>query len=152
MGLEFAAYASLAVSAASAYKQHESSQEAAREQKKAQKLSQKRADIKAARARYQAIREARIKRAEATVQAEAGGVMDSSGFAGGVGSARTQIAAGVGESLQLQGLAGKESAALQSAADAQSQAATWGAIGGVSGSIFDAAGGYKTIFKDLGIK
>lgn len=148
MGIEVAAYAALAVSAVSAVKQQQAAGETASAQKKQQRLAQKQADIKASRARYAAIRQSRIAQAETTAAAEAGGVLGTSGLAGGLGSAQTQLAVGVGESLQLQGMSQRQSIFAQQQADAQSTAATWGAIGGVAGTIFQGAGGYKTIFKE----
>lgn len=142
-----ALYTALAVTTYSTVKGVKESKKAARAQKKQYAIEQKKSDIKASRARYAAIRQSRIAQAQATQTATVSGVAGSSGLAGGVGSAQTQLAGSVGTSLALQGMSQQQSIFAQQGADAQSNQAMWGAIGGVAGSIFSAGGGFKAAKK-----
>ncbi len=130
------------------------SQEQAQESQQA--IAQKSADIKASRARYAAVRQSRIAQARAAQSASTQGVTGGSGIVGGIGSAQTQLAGEVGTSFALQAGAEQQSIFAQQAASAQGRylaagaqgaaaQAQWGAIGGVSGSIFQSGGSYKGI-------
>ena len=69
------------------------SRQAAKAQEKAQELSQRRADLEAARARRQQVREARIRRAQIIAQSQAVGGEGSSAEAGATGSLQSQLGA-----------------------------------------------------------
>lgn len=113
------------------------------------KASEKKADVQNTRSVRQQIRQARAAQASMTnVAAQTGGV-GSSGLAGGMASVSSQTASNIGYMSQIAqantayGQAGVE------ASFAQADAATWGAIGSLSGTIFNAAGGgssVKTLF------
>jgi hypothetical protein len=149
MGLSLAAATLIGagVSAVGTIASISSSKKASKEQKRAQQLQQKRADISAQRERYQAVREARIRRGSLEAAAARTGTTATSGFAGGRAAIESGFAGNVAYSQQQQNLAGQVSQANISAADYQSQAATFGAIGGIGSTIFADAGGFKTIFK-----
>ena len=89
-------------------------------QQKAAKSAQKQQELSYNRSQKQAIREAQIRRAQATSSAQSMGAMTSSGFAGGVSSLTSQLGSTLGYSSQLSGLS-KEQAMYQS------RAATFGA-------------------------
>ena len=89
-------------------------------QQKAAKSAQKQQELSYNRSQKQAIREAQIRRAQATSSAQSMGAMTSSGFMGGVSSLTSQLGSTLGYSSQLSGLS-KEQAMYQS------RAATFGA-------------------------
>lgn len=144
-----AAVASLALGAASFVSQRRAAKKAASNTKKARATQQRIADQKAARDRTRAVREARVKRAQLQVRAEGAGVAGASGAVAGEQSITSQLASNLGFSQQIQGLGQQATAFNQQAASAQGQAATAGAIGGVAQSIFQTAGGFKTIFNAI---
>lgn len=122
------------------------SKKAAKKQKKAQQLQQKRADIAAQRERVKGVREARIRRGALEASAARTGVSATSGRLGAEAAIGTGLSSNLAYSAEQQGLAGQVSEANIAAAGYQSQAATFGAIGGVGATIFQQAGGFKTIF------
>jgi len=136
----------LALSAVGTIGQLGAQSDAAAAQKKAQKLAQRKADLAAQRERVKAIREARIRRGRIEATSALTGTAGSAGAIVALASTGAQLTGGLGFSAEQQGLAGQISAANIAGADLQSQAATFGAIGGVGTSIFQQAGGFKTIF------
>jgi hypothetical protein len=140
-GAEVVAYAALAASAASSYMQYESSQDVARKQKeagKAKTADQLQADLAAKR---QAAREERVRRARIAQAAENTGVAGSSGESGALGALSQQLATATAFQTGQQSASLGISRTLQKASNAQSDAATWGAIGQVANSVFGATGG-----------
>lgn len=123
---------------------------AQRQQEKAEKLRERQAQLAAQRQRVKAVREARIRRGQLEAGAVATGTGGSSGVAGGQAAITTGLASNIAFSQQQEGLASQVGQANISAAQAQSQAATFGAIGGVGQSIFQQAGGFQTIFNSGG--
>ena len=87
----------------------------ARNQQKASESAQKQQELSYARSQKQAIREAQIRRAQATASVQSMGALSSSGFAGGVSSLTSQLGSTLGYSSQLSGLS-KEQAMYQSKA------------------------------------
>ena len=124
-----------------------------KQQRKATKASkrslaaqQRIADIKAARARTKAVREARIRRAEVLTGAQATGAGDTSAATGAVGSVQSQLGANL-SFLDRVGAASKESSIFQQqAVTARGRAETASAIGDVG---FTVAGSERlqSIFK-----
>lgn len=103
-------------------------------------------NIEMQRQRIAQVREARAKRAQILAASESAGVAGGSGEAGGIGSIQSQLGANLSfldtaqASQQYQFKQGVKSA------DAQADAAMWGAIGSLSGTVFAAAGGPSTAF------
>lgn len=141
------AVASAVVGAYSAVEQRQSAKEAANEQRKAREAQQRAADVEAQRARVQQVREARIRRAQVLASAGNEGLgAGTAGVAGAVGSIGSQAASNIGNINVQQGFAQQASVATQRAADAELEGMEWQQIGNVSQSIFQATGGYTTIF------
>ena len=156
----YLAWAALAVTAVSAYQQHEAAGDAAdaanqasvAQQRQAQ-LEQRRADIQNARQLRSAVRQARIARASVLNQGANAGTSFSSGVLGGVDSVTSQERSNTGFFNQLSDLQGQtteakiaEGAAMADVSEAQADSNRAAAIGSLGGTIFSAAGGYKTIF------
>jgi len=93
----------------------------AQAQSKATASAQKQQELSYARSQKQAIREAQIRRAQATASVQSMGAMSSSGFAGGISSLNSQLGGTLGYSSQLSGLSKEQSMY-------QSRAATLGAM------------------------
>lgn len=160
MGLETIAIVGLGLSAAGTVMQMEArsdAKDAARRRADAQAqqaaLEQKRADIANARQLRTAIRQARIARASLVNQGANAGTSFSSGVVGGAGSVVSQSNANVGFFNQMgevnAGITDTQRAQAAAMADygaAQGDAAIGGALGNLGGTIFQSAGGFKTIF------
>ena len=121
---------------------------AGKAQRKSMEIQQRQADIAAARSRYAAVRQARIQRGAMQQQAQAGGVGASSGVICGVAGLQSSLAGEIGASQTMQTLSRQASTFNQEAASAQSNAAIWGAVGGMGSSIFQSAGGVGAIAKN----
>jgi hypothetical protein len=95
-----------------------------------------------------ALREARIKRAQIATAGATQGVSQSSGVVGGMGSATSQGYANVGFVNSMENLTGAANKYMQQAGDYQRSAAMFGSLSNAAGTIFnsDAVGGFKTIF------
>ena len=137
----------LTVTAVSAVGGALESRKAGKAQRASMAIQQRQADIQAARSRYAAVRQARIQRGAMQQQASTQGVGGSSGVLGGVAGLQSSLASEVSTNYQIQGLSQQASAANQRAASAQSNAAIWGAVGGLSSSIFQSVGGFDTLGK-----
>ena len=125
----------------STYQQSKAMDRAAAASERQFKASEQKAEVQNTRSIRQQIRQARAAQAGMTnVAAQTGGI-GSSGYAGGMASVSSQAASNIGYMSQIAqantayGQAGVE------ASYAQADAATWGAIGSLSGTIFNAAGG-----------
>ncbi len=139
--------AAAAVTAVAAVGGAISAQKQASAQKDAIKAQQRSASVQAAAERVKAIREARIARAAMISESGKSGVgFESSGVIGAESSIGSQLGANIGmQNVQL-GFADMASKANQRAASAASQGAMWQAVGSISGSIFQAKGGWTSIF------
>ena len=124
-------------------------------QRKAEQARGRQNEVEAQKARIQQTREDRIKRAQIISSAGAAGVgfSGTSGVVGGVSSVDSQATANIGNINQSAGFASEISgyniAAGQAGTDlftAQSKEASWQKIGSVGNSIFEAGGGWTTIF------
>ena len=92
MGIEVALLAtSVAVSAAGAYSANQNQRRAVSAQNEANRIQQEQANLQFARQQRDAIRQARIARANATNAAATQGVLDSSGSMGGLASIQAQL-------------------------------------------------------------
>ena len=134
------AAAALAVSAYSAVEQHKEAKKAAAAQRESSRInnnSQKASDIAQRRQKY---REERIRRAQIIAQASASGASGSSGEAGAV--AGLDVNTGISTAFTSAKALASEgvSTALQSAANHEGRANTWGQIGQVSNTVFGATG------------
>jgi hypothetical protein len=149
--MAFATSTILAITAAATVASTVMSAKASRDQAKAQKASMqaqsRAAGAEAQRARIQAVREARIQRAMMESAAGKAGIgFQSSGVVGAGSSIGSQLGANIGNQNVQLGFADMASAANQRAADAASRGAQWQAVGQVAGSIFQAKGGWGSIF------
>lgn len=133
--------------------QKKAGERAAQAQREQAALENRRADIQNARQLRASIRQARIARAAMLNVGASVGTMGSSGVLGGTASIRAQQDANTGFFGQMEGINDavtgtqvRQADAAVAAGQAQGQAAVGGALGNVGGSIFSAAGGFKTIF------
>jgi hypothetical protein len=128
----------------------------ASEQRKAGKAAQRqyeaeqrRAEVQNIRSVRQQIREARLAQASMTNVAAQTGGMGGSAVAGGVSSVGTQLAGNLNYMQQI----AKENTAIGAAAvegaQAISNAAVYGSVGKISGTIFSEMGGYQQLTKAL---
>lgn len=136
-----AAIAALVVSLYSANEQRQASNEAAKDQKEANKVktaTQKAADIAAMR---QKAREERVKRARIQQAAENAGVGGSSGEVGALSAIQTNLASARAFQAGTAAASGSITNRLNSAASHEQDAAKWGAIGQVANTVFSATSG-----------
>ena len=171
------AVGSLAVTAYSAYEQHEAkgdaadaaaqqaqaSRVAAGAQRERAELEARRADIANARQLRGAVRQARIAAATLRNQGANAGTSSSSGVLGGAGSVVSQGSANVGYFGQMTDINGQvlETQNTESNAriaggvaagagyQAEASANQWGAFANLGGTVFQGAGGFKTIFDNI---
>ncbi len=104
-------------------------------QKKAAKAAQRQQNLSTQRSNRQAIREAQLQRAQAIAAGASMGALGGSALAGGLGSLGAQLGSGLGFSSQMSSLSNDIN-------KFQQRASTWGAIAGMGGSLFQAAGGF----------
>jgi hypothetical protein len=116
-------------------------------------LEQRRADIQNARQIRMAMRQARIARASVVNTGANAGTLGSSGVLGGVASIGSQFEANrsfMGQMGQISDATTESQAragvAVGEQAVAGAEGAAWGALGQLGGTIFEAGGGFKTIF------
>lgn len=152
MGLETVAAAALAVTTAStAY--------SINEQKKAGKAQQEGQDIATAQQksidlanRRQQLREERIRRAQIEQAAANQGAGGSSGEAGAISALGSQVGSNIASISQGQVAAEGISSAMSRAAGATQRAQVAQGVASLSGTIFQASGGFGSIFSsDSGI-
>jgi hypothetical protein len=128
----------------------------AQEQRKAGKAAQRqyeaegrKAEVQNIRAVRQQIREARLAQAAmSNVAAQTGGV-GSSALAGGISSVGTQLAGNLNYMQQIARENTAIGAAAAEGAQAMSNTAVYGTIGKLSCTIFEGAGGYAQLSKNL---
>lgn len=104
-------------------------------QKRAAGLQRQQQQLQSRRSQRQAVRESQILRAQGQVQAGALGVTAGSGLAGGQASLSSQLGGNIGFAGQMSGLS-------QNISMQQSRAQTAGAVAGLGGTLFSAAGGF----------
>lgn len=117
------------------------SRKAVKQQKRANELQNKLADVRAARDRRQQAREAAIARGSLQNQAAQTGVVGSSGFMMGMQNISTQEKANIGYIATDRAFGSAISGLNQSAADYQSRAATYGAIANIFAQFTPKPGG-----------
>ena len=118
--------------------------QAAQAQKKQAALQKRQADLRNQRQRRQAVRAARIRRAEVVAGGEAAGVdQTSSAVAGGAGSVTSQLGANLSFLDQSQNIQQSIFAAGSAAASAGASQAAFATVGGIASKFVD----YKSIFK-----
>lgn len=111
-------------------------------QKKAAAASRRQQDLSTQRSNRQSIREAQLQRAQAVAAGASMGALGGSALAGGLGSLGSQLGSGLGFSSQMSGL----SADIEKF---QQRAATWGAVAGMGGSLFQLGGGFDGLKEGL---
>lgn len=111
-------------------------------QKKAAAASRRQQDLSTQRSNRQSIREAQLQRAQAIAAGASMGALGGSALAGGLGSLGSQLGSGLGFSSQMSGL----SADIEKF---QQRAATWGAVAGMGGSLFQLGGGFDGLKEGL---
>ena len=104
-------------------------------QKKAAKAAQRQQNLSTQRSNRQAIREAQLQRAQAIAAGASMGALGGSALAGGLGSLGAQLGSGLGFSSQMSSLSNDIN-------KFQQRAATWGAIAGIGGNLFQAGEGF----------
>ena len=105
------------------------------QQKKAARAQQRQQTLQTQRSQRQAIREAQIRRAQTQATALGAGVTGGSALGGGLSSLSSQLGGSLGFAGQMSGLSKEISIA-------SSKAQTAGAIAGLGGQVFSAAGGF----------
>jgi hypothetical protein len=149
MGLEAATIAYIAAGTAAV-----GTVASAQQQRKAGKAAERqyaaesrKAEIQNIRSVRQQIREARLAQASMlNVGAQTGG-MGSSGLAGGVSSVGTQLAGNLNYMQQIAEQNTAIGSAAVAGAQATSNAAIYGSIGKIGGTIFSNMDGYETLLK-----
>ncbi len=146
MGVETIAIAALAVSSASTVY-------SIAEQRKAGKAQQEGQDIATAQQksvdlanRRQQLREERIRRAQIEQAAANQGAGGSSGEAGAISALGSQVGSNIASISQGQDAAGGISAAMSKATGATQRSQVAQGVASLSGTIFQASGGFGSIF------
>lgn len=140
------AAASLGVGVVSTLGQASAQKKSAANQRAAAEEQKRSAEIAAVRNARSEFNRRRITAGMVTNSSATSGTMLSSGYEGGISSLSTQLGQNMGttsQQLASSTIVGNYSIA---SGTAQAQAAQWGAIGGLSNTIFADAGGMKTIF------
>jgi len=106
---------------------------------------QRKAEVQNVRSVRQQIREARIAQASMTNTAALTGGTGGSGLAGGLGSVGSQLSGNINYMQQIAQQNTAIGAAAAAGAQAQSNAAIYGSIGQLGGTIFSAMGGPKAL-------
>ena len=130
----------LAVGAAGTYMSYKQQKKQAKFQKRAQAAQRAQDNMRAARERREAIRNARIAAAEITQNAANQGVGSSSAALGGLGSIESQLNQGLSFLDGMNTLADQASRNLGKAADAGTAAGMWGSVAGLGMQVFSSAG------------
>lgn len=142
----FIVVASIAVGvmAVSTYQSIEASKDQAAAQRESIKVQGRQNALEAQRERIKQVRAARIARASVLSGASASGMgAGTSGVQGATASIGSQLGSNIGDIGVSQSFAEQASAANIRAANAGAKLAQWQAIGGLSSSIFTAAGGFS---------
>lgn len=139
------AIAGLAVSAVGTLASVQEQRKAGRAAQRQYEAEGRKAEVQNIRSVRQQIREARLAQASMTNVAAQTGGMGGSGLAGGVSSVGSQLAGNLNYMQQI----AKENTAIGAAAaegaQAMSNAAVYGSIGQLGGTIFSAMGGPKAL-------
>jgi hypothetical protein len=121
-------------------------------QKRQFEAEQKRADIQNIRGQREQIRAARIAQAQMQNTAAQTGGMGSSALSGGLSSVSSQLSGSLNYTAQIAeqntaiiGAQMDQASAQLAGASVTSNAAVWGAIGDIAGTIFTGGGGFKKI-------
>lgn len=101
----------------------------AKAQRKSSKAAQRSADIQASRERREAIRQARVRRADLLTQSANTGAAGSSSEAGAIGALQGQLGSNIGTSFQTQALSAEQSSANRASVKAGTQASMFGTVG-----------------------
>ena len=134
MGLEAAtlAYIAIGTGVVSAGLSYQQGQQQAKQQKKAAAAQRRAEEIKAAKARKDAVREASIKRAQIIANTSASGTQETSGAMGGISSIGSTLAGNIQTADALQEQYGIASVAGAKASQANANAGAFGDISGLA--------------------
>lgn len=157
------AVVALAATAVSTYQQHKAGRDASRAQQRAadeaqeqNKIGTAAESIRRQQQQRQSLREQRIRRARILQGAEGAGVAGGSGQAGSTSALGTLTGAQIGalgtQERGSQGIAasqGRQSGFQSQALSAQQSSNLWGGVGQLSGSIFQAAGGFPGLTEGI---
>lgn len=134
--------------------QIEQGQEAASDRKKQMAYEKRIADVKNLRSQREAIRAARVARAQVVNAGANSGTSGSSGVMGGASSVESQLGGNLSYFGEIGGLQDNVFDSQLSAAGHEGNAAMGGALGQLGGSVFSAGGGWTTVMggnkKDTG--
>jgi hypothetical protein len=151
--------AGLVMSGVSFFQQKKATGQAAEATKRQSDLQNRLNEVNAQRARLNAIREARIKRAQILTSTTGAGLgaTGTSSSVGGIGAVSTQEATNVQAINKQQGFGQAIGAAQTDYYTAAGEAKGWQDIGSISGSIFKESGGFDSLKKfgtmfDTGVK
>lgn len=137
-----------AIAAGAVVKSSREQRKASKAQIRAIEAEQAQADIQATRARFDAVRRARVERERlANVSAVSG--VESSSIEGAIGSVTSSLAGELGDSRELQRLGKFITRKNIASSNAQSKAALFGTIGNVAGSIFEKSNDFTKFTKFL---
>jgi hypothetical protein len=146
--LEVAAVIGAVSSVSSAQQQRKAGQAAQRQYE----AENRRAEVQNIRSVRQQIREARLAQSAMLNTGAQTGAMGGSGLAGGISSVGTQLAGNVNYMQQIAEQNTAIGAAAAAGAQASSNAAVYGSIGQLSGTIFTNMGGFKELATKYNIK
>ena len=152
VGLGLSAFS--AIEQRSAAKESAANQRAmAGEQRQQAELERRRADIQNTRQLRQAVRQSRVARATILNTGASVGTSQSSGVQGGAGSVQSQTSANQGYFSAMKDINEQvtssqftQASLFSQQGDINADMAMAGALGGLGGTIFSGAGGFKTIF------
>lgn len=145
----FISAASAVMQGVSFFQQRKATTQAAAATQRQADLQNRLNEVNAQRARVNAIREARIKRAQILTSTTGAGVgiSGTSSSVGGIGAVTSQEAQNVQTINQREGFGQAIGAAQTDFFSATGEAKGWQDIGNVSGNIFSASGGFGSLFK-----
>lgn len=139
------AYIAIGTQAVGTIASAQQQRKAAAAQQRQYQAEERKAEVQNVRSVRQQIRESRLARAAMTnVAAQTGGI-GSSALAGGISSVGTQFAGNLNYMQQIAEQNTAIGAAAAQGAQAMSNAAVYGAIGNLGGTIFQGMGGFKAL-------
>lgn len=133
----------LAVGAAGTVMSYKQQKKQAKFQKRAQAAQRAQDNMRAARERREAIRNARIASAQITQNAANQNVAGSSAALGGIGSIESQLNQNLSFLDGMNRLADQASMNLGKAADAATSAGMWNSVAGLGMKVFSSAGSFS---------
>jgi hypothetical protein len=146
MGIEVVLLAAAAgTTAYSAYEQREAGKEQKRASERQFAASQRKAEIENVRSMREAVRRERLAKAQMENTGYQVGAAGGSALAGGVSSIAIQSASNINYMAQIAQQNTAMGEAQLAAAQASADAAMWGAVGQISGTIFSGMGGVKGV-------